>query len=215
MQQDNPQYDSIALIAALFEGGLAVGAVALGWMLGYWPLESFRWDWADAGLGLLATLPPLLALYVCLRWPIGPMVRVVSVLDQMVAPMFQRMNLAELAMVSLLAGLGEEMLFRGVIQIAVAEWAGGTLGLWIGLAAASVLFGVVHALTPGYAVYATAVGAYLGWIWVVNGNLLVPIVAHAAYDFLALVYILRWHAAGRRRGQQSDDDESRSTSETQ
>jgi len=215
MQQNTQQHDSIAVIAALFEGGLAVAAVALGWLLGYWPLESFRWDWADAGVGVLATLPPLLVLYLCLKWPIGPLVRILSVLDETVAPMFQRLNLAELAMISLLAGLGEEMLFRGVIQIAVAEWLGGTSGFYIGLAAASLLFGIAHAITPGYAVYATAIGVYLGWIWAANGNLLVPIVAHAVYDFLALVYIIRWRAAGGRSGQQSDGDQSQSPPETQ
>ena len=33
--------------------------------------------------------------------------------------------------------------------------------------------------------------AYLGWLWLASDNLLVPIVTHAAYDFAALVYLLR------------------------
>ena len=34
------------------------------------------------------------------------------------------------------------------------------------------------------------IGIYLGWLLAATDNLLVPIVAHAAYDFLALVYLL-------------------------
>ncbi len=205
MQQEAPQYDNIAIVAALFEGGLAVFAVALGWLLGYWPLETFSWSWAHAGLGLLATLPLLLILYVSLKWPIGPLARIMAVLDEKVAPMFRQLNVAEFAMISLLAGLGEEMLFRGVIQIALAEWIGGTAGLWLGLAAASVLFGIAHAITPGYAVYATIIGAYLGWIWLSTENLLVPVAAHAVYDFLALVYIVRWRKAAKSSSGKGDD----------
>ena len=36
--------------------------------------------------------------------------------------------------------------------------------------------------------------AQVPWLWLASGNLLVPIVAHGAYDFAALVYLL--HVAG-------------------
>jgi membrane protease YdiL (CAAX protease family) len=34
-------------------------------------------------------------------------------------------------------------------------------------------------------------GAYLGGLWEASGNLLVPIVAHALYDFAVLRLLLR------------------------
>jgi membrane protease YdiL (CAAX protease family) len=34
-------------------------------------------------------------------------------------------------------------------------------------------------------------GAYLGGLWQTSGNLLVPIVAHAVYDFAVLCVLLR------------------------
>jgi membrane protease YdiL (CAAX protease family) len=80
------------------------------------------------------------------------------------------------------------------------EWSGEVLphtpacavvGDWMALVAVAVLFGMVHALNVGYALLATLMGLYLGWLWMATGNLMVPIVAHAVYDFLALLYILR------------------------
>jgi membrane protease YdiL (CAAX protease family) len=65
------------------------------------------------------------------------------------------------------------------------------LGIRWGWSAASVLFGLLHPITPGYIVLATLLGAYLGAIWIYNGNLLSVMVAHAVYDFVALWYLLR------------------------
>ena len=58
----------------------------------------------------------------------------------------------------------------------------------------AILFGLLHAVNVAYAVLATLMGMYLGWLWMTTGNLAVPIVAHAVYDFLRVVYILH----GRR-----------------
>ncbi len=63
-------------------------------------------------------------------------------------------------------------------------------GAWTGLAVASVVFGLLHAVTPTYAVLAALIGVYLGGLWQVTGNILTPIVTHALYDFLLLVYLL-------------------------
>jgi membrane protease YdiL (CAAX protease family) len=40
-------------------------------------------------------------------------------------------------------------------------------------------------------VVAAAIGAGLGGLWLWNGNLLLPIVAHATYDFVALICLAR------------------------
>jgi membrane protease YdiL (CAAX protease family) len=79
------------------------------------------------------------------------------------------------------------MLFRGVVQGRLARW----LGPWQGLAAASLLFGLLHPISLTYVLLAAAFGAYLGWFWMTTDNLLAVIVTHALYDFLALVYLLR------------------------
>jgi membrane protease YdiL (CAAX protease family) len=52
------------------------------------------------------------------------------------------------------------------------------------------VFGLAHPISTTYAVLASLIGIYLGFLFVATDNLLVPIVTHAAYDFLALVYLL-------------------------
>jgi membrane protease YdiL (CAAX protease family) len=54
-----------------------------------------------------------------------------------------------------------------------------------------VIFGLLHPITPGYILIAGLMGAYLGGLWMLNGNLLTVMVAHALYDFVALVLLLR------------------------
>lgn len=93
---------------------------------------------------------------------------------------------AERIYISLWAGLSEELLFRGMLQ-----------QLW-GIAAASVIFGVLHALTFGYFLLATTIGFFLGGLLHYSGNLLVPIAVHALYDIFALSLLARMY---RRQGE--------------
>jgi membrane protease YdiL (CAAX protease family) len=192
------------LQAALFEASLVFLAVLLGWMAGRSPLETLHVNSYSIRMGILAVLPLLGLLLVCERVRWRPVREVHRVLNDLIVPMFKNCTWVELAAISLLAGLGEELLFRGVFQAELAEWTGDFLphapvwaavGNWIALVAVAILFGLLHAVNVAYAVLAALMGLYLGWLWLRTGNLAVPIVAHAVYDFLALVYILR----GRRR----------------
>ena len=188
------------LVAAVFEGGLAVVALAAGWALGHHPLATFHWEWSAAGWGLVAAAGPLAALWLCLRWSWRPIERLVEVVDRLILPLFKSCGPAEMAIIALLAGLGEEMLFRGVVQAATADWIGGQAGVWVGLLVAALLFGLAHLITPAYGVFAGLIGLYFGGLWLWTGNLLAPIVAHAVYDFLALIYLRRRHRQ-RRSGE--------------
>ena len=178
-------------MAVLVEGGMGLLALGLGWLLGFPLGETIRWEGADVLRGLAATVPLVGVLLVCVHVPIGVLQDLLRTIDRFVVPLFRRWRVGEMAMVAALAGLGEEMLFRGVLQNALAHWVGGSYGVWAGWVLASVLFGVVHAVSTTYALLATGIGFYLGGLWIVTRNLLVPVVAHGVYDFLALVYLVR------------------------
>lgn len=178
-------------MAIVVEGGLGLIAVGLGAWLDRPPWEMIQWNWAGAAWGAAAGLPLLVGLLGVVWLPLGPLVRLARVVDELLVPLFRDCRLVELALISALAGLGEEMLFRGVVQLTIAEGFGGTPGTWIGIAAAAILFGLLHPITTSYAVLAGLVGLYLGWLFAVSGNLLAPIVAHGVYDFFALVYLVR------------------------
>lgn len=186
----------VVAIAVLVEGGLAPLALLVGWLLGQPPLRGFAWRGRDAALGAAAALPMLGLLLVGLRWPIAPLARIKRFIVEEVRPLLGACTWIELALISLAAGVGEEMLFRGAVQGALVR----RLGLGAGLAGSSLLFGLLHPITAAYVVLAGLMGAYLGLIWVVNGNLLTVIVAHAVYDFLALLILLRAGTRGRPDG---------------
>jgi membrane protease YdiL (CAAX protease family) len=133
-----------------------------------------------------------LLFWLCLKCPLEPFKEITRIVDEVIAPLFRDCRLVQLAVIAALAGLGEEMLFRGVIQAAVAAEIAGPHGPWLGLAVAAILFGLLHPVTPTYALLAGLIGGSLGWLWLLTGNLLVPVTAHAMYDFLVLLYFVKW-----------------------
>jgi membrane protease YdiL (CAAX protease family) len=186
---DNPR--AVVRLAIAVEGGLIGVALLAGWLFRTPPLEHFFWDGVDALWGLAATGPMLVLFFVCLRWPVGPLKPIQRFCDDVVRPLLSPCSLLDLAGIATLAGLGEEMLFRGVLQTGLAERIGDP---WLGLALASVLFGLCHAITAAYLVLATLLGAYLGALFLRTDNLMPAVLAHALYDFVALVVLLRFRA---------------------
>ena len=59
------------------------------------------------------------------------------------------------------------------------------------LAGGFAVFGLLHFITPLYALLAGLMGLYLGWLYEATGNLIVPMIVHGLYDFAALVYLVR------------------------
>ena len=138
----------IAFTAAAFEGGLVAVAMVLGWAFGVPPLRTFRFDLYGLGVGVVAALPPLVLFWLCVKVPLRPLKTIVKLLDESVVPLFRECELPQLVIIAGLAGVGEEMLFRGIVQAAAMEWIGGAYGEWGGLVVAAVLFGLLH---PRYA----------------------------------------------------------------
>jgi membrane protease YdiL (CAAX protease family) len=189
--------DPVVWVAIAIEGGLVGVAYLAGWVTSQPPLERFALVWRDAAVGAAAALPMLALFFAFLRWPVGPLGTIKKFCDEVLRPILAPCTLLDFAGIALLAGLGEEMLFRGVFQVAFGHWTGSALA---GLAIASVLFGVLHAVTATYAVFATLMGAYLGGLFLMTDNLLAAVVAHALYDFVALVILVRRPLAEGERG---------------
>jgi hypothetical protein len=217
MESQSDASRNITKIALVVEGGLAVAAAIVAWVLGRLSelvarLAAPSWDalvW-DASIGVAATAPLLVVMLVIDRCPVAPLQRLVRAVDDLLVPLFSQTTVLQMAAISLTAGVGEEMFFRGLLQAAISDWSGGSWGVWIGLLAASVIFGACHWITPTYAVLATGIGVYLGWLFLATDHLVAPIVAHALYDFVALVYLVRTRSS-RPHAVQSDDGERSST----
>jgi membrane protease YdiL (CAAX protease family) len=196
-EDERPGRGVIIMLAFFFEMGLAPLSLLLGWLFGHPPLAHFVWSMEDALLGVAATVPLVLLFLAMIRWPIGPLSRVKDLFDHEVVPLLDTSTWSEIALVSLSAGVGEEMLFRGVVQASLGAW----LGVPLGLVLASMLFGLFHPISVTYMILAMILGLYLGLVMILGGNLLIVMLVHALYDFAALSYLLRVRPALENQGQ--------------
>jgi membrane protease YdiL (CAAX protease family) len=89
---------------------------------------------------------------------------------------------------SVLAGVGEELLFRGAVQ----GWLLQHTGPWTAVIAASVVFGLVHYVSFTYFLMATGLGLILGAGYQLSGSLGLVMAWHAFYDMIALFCLLRF-----------------------
>lgn len=84
--------------------------------------------------------------------------------------------------VSLMAGLGEEIVYRGYL---VTVLTGALGGPWMALLVSSLAFGTLHGYQGGGGVVRTALlGALLGGGFIATGSLWPAIVAHTAVDLV-------------------------------
>ena len=81
------------------------------------------------------------------------------------------------------AGVGEEMLFRGILQGELVSKVGDA----VALGSSAIVFGALHAVTPLYAILASVASLYFGELYLSSHNLAVPIVCHSVYDVWALL----------------------------
>jgi membrane protease YdiL (CAAX protease family) len=178
-------------MAVLVEGGLALVAMLLAWIFRV-PLREQLPESAEQLAyaimrGVLVTLP-MFAVFLWLvhsSWTTLRELR--EQVEWLIAEMFPAASPAQFAMVALLAGVGEELLFRGVIQSISSQWTTPLAGLII----TSLLFGAAHALTKLYFFLATAIGLCFGALVLQYDDLVAPMVAHCLYDFFALSYLSR------------------------
>jgi membrane protease YdiL (CAAX protease family) len=193
---------TVVALAVAVEGGLVVAAVLVGTWLERHPLENCRFDVVGVVGGLLATVPMVLLALLMLRYPIGPLRSIQAFSTEVIRPLLGVCTRVDLLGISCLAGLGEEMLFRGMLQDALVPH----LTVWGAVALASLLFGLLHAVTPTYAILATCAGAYLGGLYVLTNNLLAPILSHALYDFVLLYWLI--YGPGAEQAQQATQEPS-------
>jgi membrane protease YdiL (CAAX protease family) len=167
-------------LAFLVEGSAFVMALVLArvWGVALFPLTEHLLR--DCLIGTAAASIPF-ALFILLQSEKAETIPLLGSVRKTVRgeirALFASTFLIDIALISLMAGLAEELLFRGVIQ------AKG------GIIAASILFGLLHFVTPAYATVATVIGFYIGLLYHVFHSLLIPIQVHCIYDFAALIYL--------------------------
>jgi uncharacterized protein len=180
--------------ACLFEASLIIVALLLGWIADINPFASLYFSEPAMLIGVLGTLPLLLLFQSLVYLSQKSVVDIKNLLLKTLAPSLHQRHWTDLLLLASIAGVSEELLFRGVIQ----PWISSAWGITAGLYASNIIFGLVHAVTPLYALLVMVVGYYLSVSMTIGGgesNLLIPIIIHSLYDFFAFIMLIRLYRA--------------------
>lgn len=88
-----------------------------------------------------------------------------------------------LFLIAVLAGLGEELFFRGILQRIFAERMSPAVAIWI----TAFIFSAIHMQFYGF-IPRLLLGAMLGYLFYWSNNLWMPILAHTINNAVAVVY---------------------------
>ena len=95
----------------------------------------------------------------------------------------------------LVAGIPEEILFRGALQPALG---------WL---LTSLLFGALHGVTPAYFAYGTLASILLSGLAAWTDGLWAPIAAHTTIDISMFLLLMRTWRRRQRRAQREQERE--------
>lgn len=176
-----------AYTALLFQGGIGVVGLLAIWLFAI-PVESGGLSWLQnvtgGVLGAIGTYGVLLLL-----------TNIPGVFpDDMEQQMRGLHRFASafgwpvLITLSIFAGVGEELLFRGAVQ----GWLAGHVGELVAVIVASLLFGLVHYVSFTYFLVATGLGLLLGSVYALSGSIALVMIWHSVYDIIALFCLIRF-----------------------
>lgn len=92
--------------------------------------------------------------------------------------------LSNILIIAVMAGIGEELLFRGVLQKILINWLRNT---HVGILCAAIIFSAIHFQFFGF-LPRMVLGMVLGYLYVWSKNLWVPIAAHALNNALTVTF---------------------------
>lgn len=183
-------------LALWFNAGMLGAAFLVGRLLGVDVVATLRFTVEAMLLGAAATVPAAALLWLLDRCPLAAFDDLRRLARGKLAPLVAPLTMPQLVVLVISVGFAEEILFRGLIQGGLEQYFATRLSAdgaaWLALVLAGIVFGLCHAITPVYALFAMVMGLYLGGLWAFMPprNLLVPIVTHALYDFVAIVYLV-------------------------
>ena len=171
-------------LAAVFYAALLLAAVVLGALTGRNVFALGDRPLLDLCAGVAVACGTVVSGLVLYR--ISPILRKLS--DELAPHLVDGARRRDLVLLSVLSGVGEEILFRGALQPV------------IGLVAASLLFGALH-VGPDrrylvWTVWAVGAGFLFGALYLWTGGILAPVIAHVLHNAVTL---LLWRRSRSRR----------------
>ncbi|MFC3114050.1 CPBP family intramembrane glutamic endopeptidase [Cellvibrio fontiphilus] len=165
---------------------LLVGALALGFGEIHWQLWVFS-PLVDSLLAVLAALFTYGLIYLMYRHA-GRFAASLLADMQKITLHFADYSWAKIACVALLAGVGEELLFRLALQGGLT----GYLSVPLAIVIPALVFGLLHFLSWAYFIAATLMGLAFGIVYHYTQSAMLVIIWHAVYDLIALGVMIKY-----------------------
>lgn len=146
------------------------------------PLDGVGYRWSLTKRDVTTAVFVFLA-YAAIALPVGFGTGFITWNPRAVAPTL----LLQPLIIYLVTAVPEEFLFRGLIQNLLSRW----LGVPLGLAIASVVFGLSHLPDPRYAVLATIAGLAYGYVYLRTGKVTAAAITHALVDAVWVILLHR------------------------
>ncbi|MCO8122066.1 CPBP family intramembrane metalloprotease [Stieleria sp. TO1_6] len=205
---EDPPDEFLFVWACGFELAIGLVGLTIAWVVGFDArayidrIDEIAWRSIaiQSGIGVLAAIPMLIVIALLMKIPHESISAIKRLSENPTMKVLLSLSRAELLMLSICAGIGEELAFRGCLLpwlTALQDPTATTINpftvgdsfqlanpslLATAVLFSSIAFGMLHPITKLYVLVATLMGIYFAMLLVVTDSLLVPIVAHAAYD---------------------------------
>lgn len=186
MQQQNKKITFLQVLFSqlsfLFAGAVFISIANLSWS--GWSAQP----WQDVLFGIVAALVTYGLMYLVYLYG-GSFAARLLVDVQKISQHFVGYSWLKITCVALLAGVGEELLFR----IALQGWLSAEeLPLWLAIFAPALLFGLLHFISWPYFILATFIGIVFGVTYHLSQSAALVMIWHAIYDLIALGVIIKY-----------------------
>lgn len=186
MNQSNKKITFLQVILSqlsfLFAGAVLISTANVSWS--GWSAQP----WWDVLLGIVAALVTYGLMYLVYLYG-GRFSARLLVDVQKIVQHFVGYSWLKITCVALLAGVGEELLFR----IALQGWLSSQgLPLWLAIVAPALVFGLLHFISWPYFILATFIGLVFGVAYHLSNSAALVMIWHAVYDLIALGVMIKY-----------------------
>lgn len=175
--------------------GIGMIALAVVWRIGFGGDTLATWFPAEKWLFYLALGAATGLIFSVLAWLVFRQVPSFRHIKTLILRTIDMRTLSphHAVLFGLIAGIPEEILFRGALLPAMG---------WL---FSSLLFGVLHGVTPAYFIYATLASFLLSGLATWTDGLWAPIAAHTTIDVSMFLLLMRTWRHRQRRAQREQE----------
>lgn len=150
---------------------------------------TFTFSFVSLCQGFVLGLTMFALVFVGMRFfePVTPALKTITLgLNRL----FSEFTWPMIIVISCMAGVGEELLFRGVIQSTLVNVTNPLMAIVI----SSMVFAALHCMTKLYVLLAFLASLMIGSVFHLTQNLVTVMVLHSVYDVLAFAWVVKYFA---------------------